>query len=465
MRLRTLHKSIIATSAVAAALGSLPAQAMGAHAKEPFDVVATIVECRGGSLTIAAQIEPKPGMEIPRAVRRANLRVRFEAAPLYGRSRRKRELDLGRTTSARRSERFSSLRAQSYSGIVRYRWVRGSRTVVSGLVRTRKARAAGRRGKAFCSIRVGRKPVDTQPPVIAPIPNDSGWHRGPLNVTFFVFDDLSGVALVVSRVDGGPFVRGRAVTISGEGTHTLEYAARDAAGNQTPVLSTTLRVDEGSPSTPSVTAPSGATSDSTPDISWTASSDSGSGVAGYVVLVRNSGSAIVWSQGVPASAPQTVTVGQTLDPGSYTAEVIAYDGSAPQPFTATGTRAFSVVAASPNEPPPPPPDSDGDGVADASDNCPSVANANQANFDGDGLGDACDSDDDNDGASDTAEASAGSNPKDTDTDNDGLSDGAEISGGTSPTSADTDADGFGDASDPCPTQPESGIDPTPEGCP
>lgn len=35
-------------------------------------------------------------------------------------------------------------------------------------------------------------------------------------------------------------------------------------------------------------------------------------------------------------------------------------------------------------------DADGDGVADADDNCPDVANADQANADGDGLGDACD---------------------------------------------------------------------------
>ncbi|MES2885759.1 MAG: thrombospondin type 3 repeat-containing protein, partial [Pseudomonadota bacterium] len=39
---------------------------------------------------------------------------------------------------------------------------------------------------------------------------------------------------------------------------------------------------------------------------------------------------------------------------------------------------------------PPPPDADGDGVADASDNCPAVANPNQADTDGDGAGDACD---------------------------------------------------------------------------
>jgi hypothetical protein len=36
------------------------------------------------------------------------------------------------------------------------------------------------------------------------------------------------------------------------------------------------------------------------------------------------------------------------------------------------------------------PDADGDGVADASDNCPLVANPTQADRDGDGIGDACD---------------------------------------------------------------------------
>jgi hypothetical protein len=55
-------------------------------------------------------------------------------------------------------------------------------------------------------------------------------------------------------------------------------------------------------------------------------------------------------------------------------------------------------------------DGDGDSVADANDNCPTTANADQANTDGDSQGNACDSDDDNDGFSDADEVAAGSNP-------------------------------------------------------
>lgn len=240
MSIRSRYKSLIAAVAV---LAALPAPAMAPRKDGPVTVVATIVACGGESLTVAADVKPASSTANLGALRRAQLRLKFEAAPLFGRPRRKREIKIGRTTSARRAERFTNLRAQSYSGIVRYRWVRGSRTVRSGVVRTEKARVAGRRGKAFCSLRVGKRPVDRQPPTITPVPGDGHRQQGPIDVTFFVFDNLSGVKLVVSRVDGGPFVRGRRTRIEGVGTHQLEYVARDAAGNQSQPATATLHID------------------------------------------------------------------------------------------------------------------------------------------------------------------------------------------------------------------------------
>jgi hypothetical protein len=52
-------------------------------------------------------------------------------------------------------------------------------------------------------------------------------------------------------------------------------------------------------------------------------------------------------------------------------------------FTTTSPDARADSPAEPN-------DVDGDGIANASDNCPNVANPDQANEDGDGFGDACD---------------------------------------------------------------------------
>ena len=64
-------------------------------------------------------------------------------------------------------------------------------------------------------------------------------------------------------------------------------------------------------------------------------------------------------------------------------------------------------------------DTDGDGLEDDSDNCASVANADQLDTDSDGLGNACDDDDDGDGVADTADAFPLDVAETLDTDNDG----------------------------------------------
>lgn len=126
-------------------------------------------------------------------------------------------------------------------------------------------------------------------------------------------------------------------------------------------------------------------------------------------------------------------------------------------------------------------DVDGDGVTNATDNCPTVANASQLNTDSapiaspglvplDGTvvmsdlrGDACDDDDDNDGLLDAQEGgvpacgigspSGSTNSLVADTDGDRVLDGAECDLGSDPANAaskpvagtDSDGDGLGDA--------------------
>lgn len=84
---------------------------------------------------------------------------------------------------------------------------------------------------------------------------------------------------------------------------------------------------------------------------------------------------------------------------SVGANVTAYSDTTVQPSTsyeysvrstnACGHGGFANTA-SVTTPPLPPADSDGDGAPDSSDNCPGVANADQADHDGDGAGNVCD---------------------------------------------------------------------------
>jgi hypothetical protein len=104
------------------------------------------------------------------------------------------------------------------------------------------------------------------------------------------------------------------------------------------------------------------------------------------------------------------------------------------------------------------PDRDGDGVADDVDNCVSVPNADQDDLDEDGEGDACDADDDNDTVADADDnCPFVANPDQADADGDGVGDVCDT------TNADLDNDGVPDNVDACvPTAPGAVVNA--EGC-
>jgi DNA/RNA endonuclease G (NUC1)/methionine-rich copper-binding protein CopC len=98
----------------------------------------------------------------------------------------------------------------------------------------------------------------------------------------------------------------------------------------------------------------------------------------------------------------------------------------------------------------PPLDTDNDGIPDATDNCPFVSNANQADLDNDGLGDACDPDDDNDGVADgTDNCPTVANANQADGDSDGIGDACDPNPNDGPT-GDLDGDGVVNYVDNCP---------------
>ena len=121
--------------------------------------------------------------------------------------------------------------------------------------------------------------------------------------------------------------------------------------------------------------------------------------------------------GFSGDGKQTVPIGLSSTPDIANGVVIQADGNIvlagyTEPNALTGDFAVARFEGGGGSAPQPEDcgaggDGDGDGVPDGSDNCPAMANPDQANGDGDGQGDACDPDDDNDGVPDASDGCPG----------------------------------------------------------
>lgn len=76
-----------------------------------------------------------------------------------------------------------------------------------------------------------------------------GWVNGPVDVKLAAADQHSGVAGIGYSLDGGPEATYREpITVSGDGTHTIEYSAIDLAGNRE-TATATVAIDNTAPVT------------------------------------------------------------------------------------------------------------------------------------------------------------------------------------------------------------------------
>jgi len=88
---------------------------------------------------------------------------------------------------------------------------------------------------------------------VAPVSSSdapANWVAGPVAVTLTSSDTVSGVSRIVYALDGGTAATYSApISVSGDGTHTIAYAALDVAGNRETTKTATVKVDNTAPVT------------------------------------------------------------------------------------------------------------------------------------------------------------------------------------------------------------------------
>ena len=169
--------------------------------------------------------------------------------------------------------------------------------------------------------------IDTRAPVTtddAP----SGWQAAPVAVVLTATDptdpahpstQVSGVASTSWQVDGGAWQTG-ALTVSGNGSHVVDYRSTDNAGNVEATKSCTVRIDTAAPVTtndaPTTWQRSAVTVHLTP-------TDGGSGVAQTSYSLDGG---LTWTSGTSVAIPLTTSTGASND-GLHTITYFSTDNA------------------------------------------------------------------------------------------------------------------------------------------
>jgi hypothetical protein len=215
----------------------------------------------------------------------------------------------------------------------------------------------------------GQIKIDSVPPSLkvsaAPPDGNAGWYVSPASLSASASDATSGLAGLQARMDGGAWQDGSGMTVSTDGSHTVEFQAWDQAGNHTASSPVTVQVDRTPPiAAASLPAPDGLEGWYVSPVTITAAcSDVTSGLASQGVSLDGSSwmpSLTVSSDGTftvqvhaqdkagnTASSTKTIRVDRTAPEASLV--IPPADGEAgwyhtPVTITAQGTDATSGVA-------------------------------------------------------------------------------------------------------------------------
>src|SRR3954447_1444922 len=136
------------TAAALAALFAFVLIAPSAQAAGPASAV--VIGCKDDHMTVVGAV--KLTGKAKRKARGATLQMQFQALPLFGLPHPGQWRVLGKKTKGSGQENFTGLGADGWAGLLRWRFKRGSRTVVSGVQRSQPGKAGSTRGAAFCTL-------------------------------------------------------------------------------------------------------------------------------------------------------------------------------------------------------------------------------------------------------------------------------------------------------------------------